>query len=79
MALVQSCEVCGIVVHGSCERRLPSTCRPLTEEHHTRTLHSWQAAGVVLEDPEVGSRASTSQEARPAAVTSVHASSALLP
>ena len=46
---VQGCEVCGVVMHESCARKVPQDCRPVAEAGD-RMLHLWKPAGVVLHD-----------------------------
>ena len=49
MQKVQGCEVCGVVMHEGCARRVPQDCRPVAEAGD-RMLHLWKPAGVVLHD-----------------------------
>ena len=50
---VHCCEVCGVVSHESCVRKVSHDCRPAAEAGD-RMLHLWKPAGVVMYDSEVG-------------------------
>ena len=46
---VQCCEVCGVIAHEGCVRKVPHDCRPAAEAGD-RMLHLWKPAGIVLHD-----------------------------
>ena len=48
----ECCEVCGVIAHDGCSRRVPDDCRPVAEVSE-RMVHEWRPAGVVLRDREV--------------------------
>ena len=49
---VDCCEVCGVIAHESCVRKVPDDCRPVAEAGE-RMVHQWRPAGTVLQDKEV--------------------------
>ena len=52
MQKVDSCEVCGVIAHESCTRKVPDDCRPVAEVGEDM-VHQWRPAGAVLQDKEV--------------------------
>ncbi|KAK9785856.1 hypothetical protein WJX73_007544 [Symbiochloris irregularis] len=48
---VDSCEVCGVIAHEGCARKVPDDCRPVAEIGED-IVHQWRPAGAVLQDKE---------------------------